>query len=103
MELPGKVRYRSVRTPEPLQNAAPGGVRERGERGIQMGSLKLNHLVQYITRIGGMQGEVDRELQRPSRLHSQALFLGRRERRRKRLGAHSLPSRETGQRDPRNL
>ena len=37
MELLGKVRYRSVRAPEPLQNAASGGVRERGERGIQAG------------------------------------------------------------------
>ena len=54
MELPSKVRYRSVRPPEPLQNAAPGGVRERGERGIQVGSLKLNHWVQYMTRIGCM-------------------------------------------------
>ena len=52
MELLGKVRYRSLRTPEPLQNAASGGVGERGERGIQVGSLKLNHWVQYITRIG---------------------------------------------------
>ena len=60
MELLGEVRDRSVRTPEPLQNAASGGVRERGERGIEVGSLKLNHLVQYTTRIGGMQGEVER-------------------------------------------
>ncbi len=43
MEPLGKIRYRSVRTPEPLQNAASGGVRERAERSIQMGSLILNH------------------------------------------------------------
>ena len=60
MELLGKVRDRSVRTPEALQNAASGGVRERGERGVQVSSLKLNHPVQHITRIGGMQGEVER-------------------------------------------
>lgn len=29
VELPGELRHRRVRTPEPLQNAAPGGVRER--------------------------------------------------------------------------
>src|SRR5206468_12764080 len=38
MELLGKVRDRSVGTPELLQNAASGGVRERGERGIETGS-----------------------------------------------------------------
>jgi len=43
MELLGKIRYRSVRTPEPLQNAASGSVRERGERRIEVGSLTLNH------------------------------------------------------------
>jgi hypothetical protein len=49
VELLGKVRDRGVCTPEPLQNAASGGVRERGERGIEAGSSILNHLVQYIT------------------------------------------------------
>src|SRR5580658_3381304 len=34
VELLGKVRDRGVRTPELLQNATSGGVRERGERGI---------------------------------------------------------------------
>src|SRR6188508_443212 len=47
VELLGKVRNRSVCTPEPLQNAASGGVRERGERGIEAGSVILNHVVQY--------------------------------------------------------
>src|SRR5262245_8260954 len=49
VELLGKLRDRSVCTDELLQNAAPGGVRERGERGIEAGSLILNHVVQYIT------------------------------------------------------
>src|SRR5262245_50415733 len=48
VELHGKVRDRSVCAPELLQNAASGGVRERGERGIEAG-LILNHVVQYIT------------------------------------------------------
>jgi len=51
MELLGKVGDRSVGTPEALQDAASGGVGERGEGGVQVGSLKLNHQVQY-TRIG---------------------------------------------------
>src|SRR6516164_3795002 len=49
-ELLGKVRNRSVGTPELLQNAASGGVREHGERGIEADSPILNHSVQYITR-----------------------------------------------------
>src|SRR5215831_16190384 len=47
VELLGKVRNRSVGTSELLQNAASGGVRERGERGIEAGSHILNHKVQY--------------------------------------------------------
>src|ERR1700722_6034088 len=58
VELLGKVRDRSVCAPELLQNAASGGVRERGERGIEAGPGILNHVVQYVTRIGGMQGEL---------------------------------------------
>src|SRR5215831_17912914 len=50
VELLGKVRDRSVCTPELLQNAASGGVRERGERGIEAAPSILNHMVQYITR-----------------------------------------------------
>src|SRR5450432_4343092 len=49
VELPGKVRDRSVRTPELLQNAASGGVRERGERAIEAALSMLNHMVQYLT------------------------------------------------------
>src|SRR5262245_28161569 len=48
VELLGKVRDRSVCTSELLQNAASGGVRERGERGIEAGSRILNHMVQYL-------------------------------------------------------
>src|SRR4051812_38683117 len=45
VELSGKLGDRSVCASELLQNATPGGVRERGERGIQVGIL--NHTVQY--------------------------------------------------------
>src|SRR4051812_28191533 len=48
MELFGKVGNRSICTPELLKNAAASGVRERGERGIEVGSAILNHVVQYI-------------------------------------------------------
>src|SRR5712692_10809315 len=48
VELLGKLRDRSVCTPELLQNAASGGVRERGERGIEAGPGILNHAVQYV-------------------------------------------------------
>src|SRR4249920_2849785 len=50
VELLGKVRDRRVCTHELLQNAASGGVRERGERGIEAGPSILNHVVQYTTR-----------------------------------------------------
>src|ERR1044071_6220791 len=46
VELLGKVRDRSLGTSELLQNAASGGVREGGERGIELGSRILNHAVQ---------------------------------------------------------
>src|SRR5512132_3874751 len=58
--LLGKVRDRSVGTSQLLQNATSGGIRERGERGIEAGSQILNHLVQYSTLGGGMQGEPKR-------------------------------------------
>src|SRR5258707_5600526 len=48
VELLGKVRDRSVCTSELVQNAATGGVRKRGERGIEAGSRILNHTVQYV-------------------------------------------------------
>src|SRR6185436_3347202 len=48
VELPGKVRDRRVGTPELLQHAASGGVRERRERGIEASPAILNHVVQYI-------------------------------------------------------
>src|SRR5579859_4012058 len=46
VECLGKVRDRTVRASELLQNAAPGGVRERGEGGIEAGRHTLNHMVQ---------------------------------------------------------
>jgi DNA-binding transcriptional ArsR family regulator len=45
----GKIRDRGVGTPELLQNAAPGGVRKRGERGIEAVPSILNHKVQCLT------------------------------------------------------
>src|SRR5262245_39144984 len=45
VELLGKVRDRCVGTSELLQNAASGGIRERGERGIEAGPHILNHTV----------------------------------------------------------
>src|ERR1700694_610742 len=62
MEILGKVRDRSVGTSELLQNAASGGIRERGERGIEAGSHILNHQVQYRMHGGGMQGASHRGL-----------------------------------------
>src|SRR5436190_24137398 len=43
VELFGKVRDRRVCTPELLQNAASGGVRERAERSVKSGPRILNH------------------------------------------------------------
>src|SRR3984957_894358 len=48
-EFLGKVRDRSICTPELLQNAASSGVGERGERDIEAGLGILNHVVQYLT------------------------------------------------------
>src|SRR5207344_2063421 len=62
VELLGKLRDRSVGSSQLLQNAASGGIRERGERGIEVGSQILNHMVQYSTHGGGRQGEPNRGL-----------------------------------------
>ncbi|HEX3232783.1 MAG TPA: hypothetical protein VHR41_01210, partial [Gemmatimonadales bacterium] len=56
VELPGKVRDRSIGSSELLQNATPRGVRERGERSIESGRHILNHMVQYNAGVRGMQG-----------------------------------------------
>src|SRR5262245_39120628 len=48
MELSGEVRDRSVGAGELLQHAAPGRVRQRGERSVEAGFVILNHMVQYI-------------------------------------------------------
>src|SRR5512139_3110906 len=58
----GKGRDRSVRTPELLQNAASGGVRERAERGIEVVLEILNHVVQYTPWRDGMQWGAERPL-----------------------------------------
>src|SRR4029077_8504466 len=55
-KLLGKVRDRSVGTSELLQNAASGGIRERGERVIEAGLRILNHTVQYTTQGAAIQG-----------------------------------------------
>lgn len=47
MELVGKVRDRSICTPELLQHTASGGVGERRERDIESAAGILNHTVQY--------------------------------------------------------
>jgi len=39
---------RSVGAAELLQHAAPGRVRQRGERSVEAGFVTLNHMVQYI-------------------------------------------------------
>src|SRR3954463_1875793 len=49
VELLGKLRDRGVCTSELVQNAASGGVRERGERGVEGSSRILNHVVQCVT------------------------------------------------------
>jgi hypothetical protein len=59
VELLGEVRDRSVCTSELLQNAASGGIRERGERVIEAGLRILNHMVQYMNTGRSMQGEAD--------------------------------------------
>ena len=66
MEPLGKGCDRSVRTPELLQNAASGGVRERAERGIEVGWTILNHTVQYTNMDDGVQLEAERPLRCPA-------------------------------------
>jgi hypothetical protein len=68
LKLLSEIRDRSVCTPKPLQNAASGGVRKRGERGIDASPLILNNTVKYIARLGRIQGEAERALRRPAAL-----------------------------------
>jgi len=60
VELLGEVRDGSVGTSELLENAASGGIRERGERVIEPGPCILNHAVQYTMHGDGTQGEPGR-------------------------------------------
>src|SRR5579863_2269022 len=61
VKLLSKVRDGSVSMPELLQNAAPGGVRERCERGIEAGCHILNHAVQYMTHgLAACKGRAER-------------------------------------------
>ena len=48
MELLCKLRNRSIRAPELLQNATSSGVRERGKGGVEASCRKLNHMVQCL-------------------------------------------------------
>ena len=48
VELLGQFRDGSVSAHQLLQNTTSGGVRERGEGGIEMGTFILNHMVHYI-------------------------------------------------------
>src|SRR5512140_3002819 len=50
VEFLGEVRDRRLGASELLQDAAPGGIRERGERGIEAGGGILNHVAQRITK-----------------------------------------------------
>src|SRR5215208_3496500 len=59
MELVGKGRDRRVPTPELLKDAASGGVRERGERGVESAARILNHPVQYAPPCAGSQAPED--------------------------------------------
>src|SRR5262245_24372386 len=57
VELHGQVRDRRFRATQLLEDAPTGDVRQRGERGIEVGIRILNHTVQYLTTdFRGMQG-----------------------------------------------
>src|SRR5215475_4757650 len=57
VELLGQVRDRRFRATQLLEDAATSDVRQRGERGIEVGVRILNHMVQYqTTGLRGMQG-----------------------------------------------
>src|SRR5262249_17153905 len=55
VELSGEFRDRSVGAAELLQHAAPGRVRQRGERKVEVGFVILNHIVQYSRSTCGVQ------------------------------------------------
>jgi len=67
MELLGKLRDRSVCASELLQNAAPGCVRESGERGVEAGTRMVNHMVQCLAhRFAACKGEIERAWRIPT-------------------------------------
>src|SRR5262245_34822386 len=76
MELSGEVCDRSVGAGELFQHAAPGRVRQRGERSVEAGFVILNHVVQYIAdRLAACKGksyEADAKLDWHSRPGGQA-------------------------------
>src|SRR6185369_11037286 len=77
-ELLGKVRDRSVGTSQLLQYAASGGIRESGERGIEVGPRILNHAVQYVTHgLAACKGEPNRGLRFRRRSSPRARFSSR--------------------------
>ena len=60
VELLGKVRDGSVGAHQLPQNAASGGVRERGEGGIEVDTFILNHMVHYSAGKGSLQAQSPR-------------------------------------------
>src|SRR3990167_4621700 len=55
VEFLGKLGDRGVLAAEPLQNTAPRGVGEGGERSVESGGLIMNHMVQYSEENRSMQ------------------------------------------------
>ena len=53
---PARLVFEAWSKPELFQNAASGGIRERGERVIEAGLFILNHAVQYTAHGAALQG-----------------------------------------------
>ena len=52
---PARIVFEAWTKPELFQNAASGGVRERGERGVESAARILNHTVQYTPPRAGSE------------------------------------------------